>query len=92
MRIAVRADIDRFVAELDDVHRRQLPFAGVVAATRSAREAEGGLKAEMARVFDRPTRFTLGGLRVDPATKADPVASVFFRDFAAKGTDRKSVG
>lgn len=86
MRIEVRADIDRFIRELDDVHQRQLPFAGIVAATRSAKEAETGLKAEMGRVFDRPTRFTLGGLRVDPATKADPVANVFFRDFAAKGT------
>lgn len=86
MRIDVRADIEGFVADLDDVHRRQLPFAGILAATMSARAARDGLHAEMGRVFDRPTRFTLGSLRVAPATRDDRLAVVFFRDFAEKGT------
>lgn len=65
---------------------RQRKFATVVALTRTAKAVKDAEVAEMARVFDRPTRYTLNALYVRPATMARPEASVGFKDFAGKGT------
>jgi hypothetical protein len=53
---------------------------------RTARKARDANVEEMKRVFDRPTRFTLNALRIQPATKSSLVARLWFREFAGKGT------
>jgi hypothetical protein len=55
---------------------KQLEFANVLALTRTAYRVRDAEYAEMQRVFDRPTRFTLNSLYVDSATKLKPEAIV----------------
>jgi hypothetical protein len=65
---------------LDHLEREQLPFAAAVALTRTAQEVEKGLVAEMANIFDRPTRATLNALFIQPATKQRMEARVWIKD------------
>jgi hypothetical protein len=89
MFVSVKAHITSAVAMLDDVHHRHVPFAAVLAATTTAQEVKVRELSVMQHVFDRPTPYVLNALRVKPATKPDPVASVEFKDFAGKGTPAK---
>lgn len=68
------------IRRLNDMQRRQVPFATARALTRTAQAVQQDLKAEMARVFDRPTRYTLGALRVRPATKTNLSATVHYKN------------
>jgi hypothetical protein len=87
MFISVKAHVTDAVSMLQDVHKRHIPFAAVYAATLTAREVKTREVSVMQRVFDRPTPYALNALRVKPATKADPVASVEFKEFG--GTPAK---
>lgn len=64
---------------------RQQEFATAVALTRTARLVADAIKADMQRVFDRPTPYALGALRVRAAKRGDLTAYVDFRDGAGKG-------
>jgi hypothetical protein len=46
---------------------RQIKFASMVALNRTANIGAQEVKLEMARVFDRPTRYVMNGVRVEPA-------------------------
>ncbi|WP_462382282.1 hypothetical protein [Pseudomonas sp. Marseille-QA0892] len=76
--------IDEQIAELTDLEREQLPFAAALALTRTAQDVEQALVSEMQNVFDRPTRWTLNGLRVFPATKQKLVARVWMKNESDK--------
>lgn len=84
--IDVRADVAALTRSLNDVQRKQIPFATALALTRTAFSARDDVKAEMARVFDRPTPFTLNSVFAKPATKDKLEYRVFLRDEAFKGT------
>ncbi|MBN8911954.1 MAG: hypothetical protein J0H65_07830 [Rhizobiales bacterium] len=75
---------------------KQLGFARVVALTRTARATAGSatssgfisrgfLSTEAARVFDRPTRWTLGAFWWRPATADRTVFEIGVKDFGQKG-------
>jgi len=65
---------------------KQARFASVLALTRTAKRiADDDLKDAISRTFDRPTPYTMSSLRVKPATKAMPIASVLFKDETYKG-------
>ena len=64
----------------------QARFATAMALTKSVKIAQGDVKEEMKRVFDRPTRYTLNSTFVRAAKKSDLTARIFFREFAGKGT------
>ena len=89
MDISIRAHITEAVRYLDDVHQRHIPFASLYAATLTARDVQAKEKTVMQQVFDRPTPYVMNALYVKPATKANPIASVEFREFAGKGTPAK---
>ena len=63
----------------------QVPFAAAVALTATARKVVDAQTKVMARVFDRPTAFTLNSLRVVPAKKSTLVATVQTKDAGASG-------
>lgn len=86
IRIEVRADVDRVVAALDDVARRQIPFAAAQALNATVQVVQEAEVREMRDVFDRPTPYTLSGVYVKRATRARLEAEVGLKDFAAKGT------
>ncbi|MGE8501676.1 MAG: hypothetical protein ACN6P1_05500 [Pseudomonas sp.] len=65
---------------LDHLEREQLPFAAALALTRTAQEVQKGLRHEMTNVFDRPTRATLGGVFIEPATREKMAARVWIND------------
>lgn len=64
----------------------QLPFATALALTRTAEVVKLEERAEMRRVFDRPTSYTLNSLFLKPATKSKPEAWVWVKDESFKGT------
>lgn len=71
---------------LDEVARRQLPFAAAKSLTQSAKHAvQDDIPAEMRRAFDRPTKYTQRVLAFLPATKSKLRAEILPRSFAGKG-------
>lgn len=86
IQVSVKDNLDKVSRQLDDLARRQLPFATARALTRTALEVRDAEKREMGRVFDRPTRWTMNSLYVKPATKQSLSARVWLKDSAHKGT------
>lgn len=76
----ITSNIDHLMRRIDAVERDQVPFVTAYALTKTAQDIRTEEIAVMARVFDRPTRFTLNALFVKPATKTDLVAEVCFKD------------
>lgn len=85
-RIDVRSELPALIAKIDNLRRDQLPFAIAKAVTGTAQMVKKALEYEMPHAFDRPTPYTLGSLYLSPATKAIPVATVWLKDDAGKGT------
>jgi hypothetical protein len=73
---------------LDRLEREQLPFAAALALTTTAQDVKDALVDEMRTVFDRPTRFTLNSLFVEPATKDRMKARVWMKDALPGGGGR----
>lgn len=51
---AIRVDVSKMVARLDDVQRRQVPFAAKNAVNKLAAQAIGNLQDEMRDSFFKP--------------------------------------
>lgn len=74
-----------------DVPARVIPYAASTAMTRVAnRAAKTDLPAAMVRSFDRPTRWTLNSLRVQPATRDSLSARIFVKNEAAGGLPQEN--
>jgi len=84
--LAVHQNLDVVRREIADFSDRQVPFAMRLALNRTAVDGKDRVRAEMERVFDRPTRFTLNSLFVRFAGRSTMEASVNIKDFAPKGT------
>jgi len=59
---------------------KQVKYATMLALSRTASKLRDRQYSEMHHVFDRPTPYTLRGLRVKPATKTDLTAWVGFKE------------
>lgn len=73
--ISVRADVKNATRWLDDVQRRQVPFATKIALNNTAFEVQKDASIGMT-VFDRPRSQTIKGIFVTKATKTDQSAIV----------------
>lgn len=82
----VKADFKDLIKQLDDVQKRQIPFATSLAINRTAQKVKDAQQKEMRDVFDRPTQFTINSLFIKPSTKQTLTARVGFKDYALKGT------
>lgn len=83
----VQADL--LIAELDELGKRQFPYALAKALNDTAfQDVRGGWRDEMLQVFDRPTRITLNAVLVNRANRKDavPAAEIYIRDEASGGT------
>lgn len=80
IRIDVSDNIREVTRGLDDLARRQVPFATAQALTFTARSAAADLKREIGSVFDNPTSFISNSPFAAPATKAKLEATVGIRD------------
>ena len=65
--------------DLNKVERETLPFASIVALTRTAVQARDLVRAEMPRIFKSPTPYTVNAVRAMPATKATLASAVLLR-------------
>lgn len=75
---SVKADVNDLIRRLN-VLKKDVPFLTAAALTKTAQDIKAAELDVMMRVFDRPTRFTLGALYVKPATKVDLTAVVEFK-------------
>lgn len=66
--------------------REKLPFAAVVAMSRTAVKCRDLMKDHMRSAFNRPTPYALNAARAVPATKQNMSAAVLLREFGGKGT------
>lgn len=92
MHVSFRHDLRRFNRGLSDFARRQLPFATALALTRTAEDVKTNTLKRMARVFDRPTPFTMRGVAVRRASKRRPAAAVFLKDRQADYLEHQETG
>ncbi len=84
--ITPRPPLEKLEAQLSNLEREQLPFAMVTTINQVAGEVQAAIRAEMSKVFDRPTPTTLNSLKVWKANKRTLTGRVFVRDEASKGT------
>lgn len=70
----------RGLADELHVEAREIPFVTAMAMNYTAEDIKAAAVAEMQRVFDRPTRFTLNALAVRRASKHDLHAEVYFKE------------
>lgn len=81
---SVKTNVNDLIRELG-VLKKDVPFLTAFALTKTAQEIRTAELDVMARVFDRPTRYTMNALYVWPATKAKLTATVEFKA-GGKGT------
>lgn len=79
-------DTRPLIQHLDEVGKRQLPFATMQALNQTMFEVHDGWGAEIDKVFDRPVAFTRRAVRYKKATRDRLEAQVFLRDEASSGT------
>jgi hypothetical protein len=74
-----------------DVPARVIPYAASTAMTRVASlAAKTELPAAMRSSFDRPTRWTLNSLAIEPATRDKLSARIFVKNEAAGGVPQEN--
>lgn len=78
--IDVSADLDGLLKRVGYIERTLRDKVIAEALTRTAMDIKDAEVAEMSRVFDRPTRFTLNALYVRGAKSSDLVAGVYFKE------------
>lgn len=77
--ISIKTNFPDVSRQIDNIGK-QARYAAAVALTRSAQDAQAGLRAEMRSVFDRPVPFTLNSLYLKRATRDDLEARVWLKD------------
>lgn len=79
-------DLRSIAAQIGNVPRTMIPYAAAAALTRVAQHAaQVEMPAEMRKVFDNPTPYTLKSLRTVPASKDNLSARVAVKDMAGGG-------
>ena len=81
--ISIRSNIKQLEKDLNAFAYKQLPFATATALTALAKLVKPAEQANMQKVLDRPTPFTVNSVGVKGAKKNDLEATVFVKDIAA---------
>ncbi|HEX7853845.1 MAG TPA: hypothetical protein VF503_09135 [Sphingobium sp.] len=92
MQIVVRGNIAPVHRGLDDLVRRQVPFATAHALTNLAQGVQDLEKLEMTKTFDTPTDFTMNAIAIRPATPRKLRATVYPREIASHYLEPYVVG
>ena len=69
---------------LDDVGKKQIPFATSLAINKVAFISRKNIQGKMKEVFDRPTRFTLNSVLYEKSTKKKLYAIIYLADIDTK--------
>jgi len=83
--INISANIDQARSYLNNIQRKQIPFATSLALNKTAQKVKEEQRKEMRDVFDRPTPFTLNSVFVKSSNKSNLTATVGLKSFASKG-------
>ena len=65
--IKLNSNVKDVNAKLAALTIKQIPYATVVALTKTVQHLEQANKKDMERIFDNPTRWTKGAFRIEPA-------------------------
>lgn len=71
MQITVKTNVEEAMKGLARINKKQIPFAAALGLTNTARRLADVEKRMIVKQLDRPTRFTLQGIRWQKANKAD---------------------
>lgn len=86
--ITVRVDFSHAINQLDDLQKRQVPFAAKNAINKLAKKVIEDEQDEMKTVFDRPTQWTLNSLFVRQYAQKDNLTAIV--DFKDGSNDDRS--
>ena len=84
LELKIEADVQAAVGALDAVRVDQLPFALSLALNRIGQAAKKDVTAEIANKYRNRSgslAFLMQGVRMDPATKVNPTATVYDADW-----------
>ena len=84
LELQIEADVQAAVGALDAVRVDQLPFALSLALNRIGQAAKKDVTAEIANKYRNRSgslAFLMQGVRMDPATKVNPTATVYDADW-----------
>ncbi|WP_428673705.1 hypothetical protein [Reyranella sp.] len=81
----IRSNAPAVFARLSDLQKKHLPRAQLEAAGATGRYIHAALRSEMGEVFDRPTPWTMGGLRFQQPSRSRPVVRIWLEEFGGKG-------
>lgn len=91
--ITIKQDgLESAISSLSELEKAQLPFALVLALTRTAQVVAEDLRGELGVAFDRPTPATLNSLYILPATKQKLESRVWIKDGRQMGAGGRPVG
>ena len=80
MALTVELETSEALRALDDLRRRQVPFATARALTQTAADAQRVIRSELPDRFVIRSRWLEQGIRTERATKREPVSVVYSRD------------
>lgn len=84
IKISIKSDIKKAIKALDDLQRKQVPFATAKALTDTAKAVQKAVIAQAEKDLDNPMPFTKRGFYVQRATKANLIAVVGIKDIQDK--------
>lgn len=82
--VSVRADIKNATRKLSVAQKKQVPFAVSQALNDTAFDARKAVQVQLPRKLNKPTPWTIRGVRVGKSSKRRLRASVYFTDDRAK--------
>jgi hypothetical protein len=71
MQISVKSDVDKALKGMSRLHKKQIPFAAALGLSMTAKKVAKVEQRMMVRKLDRPTPFTIKGVRWQGASKND---------------------
>lgn len=77
MQMTIKSDIDKAIKQVGKFYAQQVPFAASVALNNTANDIRKVEQGAMHRDLDRPTKTTVGGVRVSRSSKRKLEAVVF---------------
>lgn len=99
LEVNVKHDLKRLTKRLDNIQKKQIPFAASQALNDTGFDARKALRAQAPKKLDRPTKFTVNAFRVRKSNKRNLRAVVYidplrwaYLKWAIEGGKRKVDG
>lgn len=79
MKINIMSNIKEVIKNLDEIAKKQIPFACSLALNRTGQKVKDTLVKDMKTSFDRPTPFTLNALQHTVSTKRNLTTKIWLK-------------